>query len=211
MTESQLFAFAEAQELIQRASNNSIPHTVIPGSVVVKASRPAAPPSKKKLSTDSPGKIQVEGWGNNDEDAIQDAYENAREKILEALREKGGTLEGQLPASKINDLLSGEARHHDEQGSTRSRREPKEHALAMFEFDLNSRVIEKLLTHDRQFRATNRMAFLGRGLGFFVAFLAALSGYFRLEEATKGYYTTWLRLAAASFLGAVAAGLWFTK
>jgi hypothetical protein len=32
-------------------------------------------------------------------------------------------------------------------------------------------------------------------------------GYFRLEEATKGYYTAWLRLAAVGLVAAAVAGL----
>jgi len=40
-----------------------------------------------------------------------------------------------------------------------------------------------------------------------VAILVALAGYFRLEEATKGYCTTWLRVGAIGFIVAVGAAL----
>lgn len=47
-----------------------------------------------------------------------------------------------------------------------------------------------------------RMTTLGGGLGFVLACLAALSGYIRADEATKGYYTHWLRALAAAGIGA---------
>jgi hypothetical protein len=61
---------------------------------------------------------------------------------------------------------------------------------------------------ERELRARTRMFGLGKFLSVVVAFLAALTGYLRLEEATKGYYTAWLRLAAISFVGAVGVGMW---
>src|SRR5262249_56683635 len=44
-----------------------------------------------------------------------------------------------------------------------------------------------------------------------VVFLGALSGYIRLEDATKGYYTGWLRLGLVGVLCAVGAGLWLVS
>jgi hypothetical protein len=49
---------------------------------------------------------------------------------------------------------------------------------------------------------SHRLAMLGGGLGFVLACLAAVSGYIRADEATKGYYTNWLRLASAAGVGA---------
>jgi len=43
-----------------------------------------------------------------------------------------------------------------------------------------------------------RLAILGGSLGFVLACLAALAGYIRADEATKGYYTHWLRAVAAT-------------
>jgi hypothetical protein len=47
-----------------------------------------------------------------------------------------------------------------------------------------------------------RLAILGGSLGFILACLAALAGYIRADEATRGYYTHWLRVAAAAGVGA---------
>jgi hypothetical protein len=47
-----------------------------------------------------------------------------------------------------------------------------------------------------------RLTTLGGLIGFVLACLAALSAYIRTDEATKGYYTNRLRLAAVSAAGA---------
>jgi hypothetical protein len=50
--------------------------------------------------------------------------------------------------------------------------------------------------------AAGRMQRLGGGLALALVGLAVLSGYIKADEATKGYYTNRLRLAAAAGLGA---------
>ena len=66
----------------------------------------------------------------------------------------------------------------------------------------------KFLENDRQVRAQSRMKVLAKGLAGLVAILAAIAGYFRLEEATKGYYTAWLRLVTLGLVAAIGAGVW---
>jgi hypothetical protein len=50
--------------------------------------------------------------------------------------------------------------------------------------------------------AGHRLLVLGEILLFVLAVLAALAGYIHADEATKGYYTNHLRLAAAAGIGA---------
>ena len=47
-----------------------------------------------------------------------------------------------------------------------------------------------------------RLIVLGAALAFLLTCLGAISGYIRADEATKGYYTTRLRLLAAAGVGA---------
>jgi hypothetical protein len=55
-----------------------------------------------------------------------------------------------------------------------------------------------------------RLTWMGGGLGLTLAALAALSGFIRADEATKGYYTNRLRvLALAGLAGSGAAVYWF--
>lgn len=60
----------------------------------------------------------------------------------------------------------------------------------------------------RQGRAEQRQGAAVRLVAGLVALLAAIAAYLRLEDATKGYYTTLLRLAAVSFVALVGAGIW---
>jgi transposase len=39
-------------------------------------------------------------------------------------------------------------------------------------------------------------------MGFVLTCLAAFAGYIRADEATRGYYTNWLRALAAAGVGA---------
>jgi hypothetical protein len=55
----------------------------------------------------------------------------------------------------------------------------------------------------------SRQHWMGLGLAGFVSLLLVAIGYLRLEEATKGYYTGLLRLAALTFLGAVGGLIWY--
>ena len=48
----------------------------------------------------------------------------------------------------------------------------------------------------------HRLLTLGGSLGFVLICLAAVSGYIRADEATKGYYTNRLRMLAAAGVGA---------
>jgi hypothetical protein len=49
--------------------------------------------------------------------------------------------------------------------------------------------------------ATQRMQRMGGGLALALGLLAVMSGYIRADEATRGYYTNHLRLAAVAGLG----------
>jgi hypothetical protein len=64
---------------------------------------------------------------------------------------------------------------------------------------------------EREETARGRMFGLGKALAIVLAGLAAVTGYLRLEESTKGFYTAWLRIAAVSFVAAVGAGIWLVS
>ena len=70
--------------------------------------------------------------------------------------------------------------------------------------DVQAREIQK---QARQEHMTSRHLLLARVLGGIVCLLIVVGGYLRLEEATKGYYTRLLRLAAITFLIIAGVGL----
>lgn len=53
-----------------------------------------------------------------------------------------------------------------------------------------------------------RVRQLGAGFGFVLVCLMTLLGYLRLDDATRGYYTGWLRTAAFGVVAATAAALY---
>jgi len=60
----------------------------------------------------------------------------------------------------------------------------------------------KLRNAYRQDLSHQRLRLVGGLIGFLLTGLAILTGYIRLDEATKGYYTNRLRLAALATTGA---------
>jgi hypothetical protein len=60
---------------------------------------------------------------------------------------------------------------------------------------------------DRGIRVRERQLVLARVLAGVVALLVAVVGYLRLDDATKGYYTLWLRLGTLGLLGGIGAAL----
>jgi hypothetical protein len=61
--------------------------------------------------------------------------------------------------------------------------------------------LRKLVSKDRQ-------TLLAKILAGVVATLAAVAIYLRLDDATKGYYSLWLRLGSVALVATVGAGAW---
>jgi hypothetical protein len=82
--------------------------------------------------------------------------------------------------------------------------------MKMVKMDLTVNVgqAEEIQLVAREYRMKDRQGVLARVLAGLVALLLVAGGYLRLEEATRGYYTTLLRSAAAFILALVGAGLW---
>jgi hypothetical protein len=76
-------------------------------------------------------------------------------------------------------------------------------------FDITDQEWQEILRHDREGRALERMALMGKVLAGLVALLALVACYIRLDEWTRGYYTGRLRLVAGGLLALVGAGLWW--
>jgi hypothetical protein len=70
--------------------------------------------------------------------------------------------------------------------------------------ELRGRLVE---SYEREV-AGRRLVTLGGVLGFVLVCLGAMAGYIRADEATKGYYTNRLRLAAAAGVGAAGVALY---
>jgi len=73
---------------------------------------------------------------------------------------------------------------------------------ANMEADFSPAVRDEIRAAYRRELVARRLAILAGGLGFVLACLAAVAGYIRADEATRGYYTHWLRAVAAAGVGA---------
>jgi len=73
---------------------------------------------------------------------------------------------------------------------------------ANLEADFSPGVRDEIRAAYRRELVARRLAILGGSLGFVLSCLAAVAGYIRVDEATRGYYTHWLRAVAAAGVGA---------
>jgi hypothetical protein len=148
---------------------------------------------------------KIEGKGLTDEEAKEDAYRSARDRLAAFMVDQGSPT-GWYPRVQDIDKLKPELKKGSEDIDVSGVGKVKQVTLVLSMKPAQFRQFQ----HDAsQLLATKRMQGLGKGMGLFLGLLTALAGYFRLEEATKGYYTAWLRMAALGFVAAVAAGVWF--
>jgi hypothetical protein len=71
--------------------------------------------------------------------------------------------------------------------------------------------IEQEQAKEREHVVKERQRWMGLGIGGVVALLLVGIGYLRLEEATKGYYTSLLRLSAVGILALVGFVIWHLR
>jgi hypothetical protein len=81
--------------------------------------------------------------------------------------------------------------------------------------EVTNKTFNDMQEQDRKYRAEqrkgvsrDRQTLLGKILAGVVATLASVAIYLRLDEATKGYYSLWLRLASVAVVASVGAGVW---
>jgi uncharacterized membrane-anchored protein len=157
----------------------------------------------------------VEGRADNEEIAERVALLRAQDELEQYLRTQAPTLrhmpsEDYVHANLVKKVAGKELKDPDQ------KEKGLFHVILEVSFTDNDYV--ELMRRDRQLneaerqeRIQDRMLWLAKLLIGLVALLAAVTGYFRLEEATKGYYTLWLRVVAIGFVAAVGAGLWWVS
>jgi hypothetical protein len=175
--------------------------------------QPSAAQAKKPTAPRKTWSKPVEGRADTQEIAERVALLRAQDELEQYLH-------AQMPA--LRHLPSEDYIHANlvkkvkEEELTDPADKEKGRFLVTLEVSFTDSDYQELLRRDyqlndaeRQERIQERMLWLAKLLIGLVALLAAVTGYFRLEEATKGYYTLWLRVLAISFLAAVGAGLWW--
>ena len=160
-----------------------------------------SPPAGSAKDSPRPADLTVTGTfqGSYDE-AYRSALEAAPDELVAYLRQQGISLELRPSLQDVKKLVerSDEITGPDVGGMTRK--------VALHLRVAPERVAE-MVRLDRVYRTQLRMIQLAKVLAALVAVLAAVAGYCRLDELTKGYYTGWLRLAALGLAGGAVAVL----
>jgi hypothetical protein len=175
-------------------------------------------PDKKRVAVAAklarePWTKRVEGRDDDPDVAEAIALRHAQDSLAEYLRTQTPRIHRRPSADEIRGHLLAKPPEHRELSESEDSEGKGRHVVT-----LNLLVTEEnyrdMLARDRQQRELERQGLVqertfmvGKVLAGLVALLAALAGYFRLEEATKGYYTTWLRAGAIGFVLAVGAAL----
>ena len=152
----------------------------------------------------------VKGYGVDAARAEERAVEQAQQRLRDLLAEKLG--KSFRPDQEMLDL-----EYLTRVGVLRREGDPSAVTLkdgdwlvASYRVRLNDNYLREVARFARHQQMGDRHQFAARVLVGLVALLLVVTGYLRLEEATRGYATTWLRAAAVAVLLAVGLGLWVT-
>ena len=153
---------------------------------------------------------KADGYGVAEDDAALNAVKAAADKVAEYLSSKYGETFTEdrlkeLPKELKSRGIVGEP-------TFEIKEMPYSHEKmqeAFVDVRLTDQQEKELRTEARTDRQKGRLRTAGMALAGLMALLLVGGGYLRLEEATKGYYTTLLRVAALGILGAVGASLAF--
>jgi hypothetical protein len=190
---------------------------------------PAAP------QTALPSWVVPGQWMTSEEEAVDDALERARDKVTEYLRGQNPPKEWPIDPAYLRQKMWRDLKPDEEAVKALRWEKTEKKTINNHLVQIESKSFEGLgdmyraaiyvsvlpdnqaefkrqeelyQTKQRESRATHRQGVLVRVMAGLVAVLVAIAFYLRLEDATKGYYTTLLRLAAVTFIGLVGAGIW---
>jgi hypothetical protein len=165
-----------------------------------------APELSSRTTETGEASWSVLGRGETSKDAFQDALEEAQARVYAYLRQQQPPVEWMPSREYVREHLVKEQRPEPPKNFGAPVGILRQVLLSVEVTPADYHVITRI---DREYRMGQRLGWLARIVAGLVALLAAVAGYIRLEEWSKGYYTAWLRVGAVLFLGAVGAGLWY--
>lgn len=171
---------------------------------------PPAPPVVH-AATD-PAEETADGFGTSAADARERALANARALVQRMLDRLVPDLNWQLPEDRFDADALGRMGVLTPAGDAVAAPGLGEDKLlkASVRVKLTADFLSEVNRVRQHERVTVRHLVALRVLAGLVAALVVATAYLRLEEATRGYASRLLRLAAAVVLAVVAAGLWWT-
>jgi hypothetical protein len=165
---------------------------------------PAVAANKTAANTSSPvlESWEVTGYDDKKEVAEQLALEEARGQVVAFLASQSHPLEWKPDLDYVrHNLVTGNKQ--EPTGDPLFGKEKVTLTVAV-----TQKTFEDMQREDKKLRIEKRQVLLARILAGLLAGLIAVTFYFRLDDATKGYYTTLLRVASVALVATVGAGVW---
>jgi hypothetical protein len=148
--------------------------------------------------------------GQTLDDADEMAQEKALKEILSYLARQSPPVRWQPDLAWIKDQKQAVLTHKTVEEGDLPDSGLHAHWVS-YDVQMTPQAYRKILENDRQLTMQERQLLLGKILAGLVAVFTAFAGYYRLEEATKGYYTNWLRLGALGLLAAVGTAIYLVS
>jgi hypothetical protein len=167
-----------------------------------KGSSVAAAKTSANMSSPVLESWEVSGYDDKADVAEQFALEEARRKVVAFLAGQSHRLEWQPDLDYVrHDLIT--AKKQEQMEDPVFGKEKVTLTVAV-----TQKSLEDMQKQDKKLRVEQRQTFLAKVLAGLLAVLVAVTFYFRLDDATKGYYTTLLRVASLALVATVGAGVW---
>jgi hypothetical protein len=145
---------------------------------------------------------KADGYGIREEDATEDAIKDACHKVQEFLANKYGEKFTPTEEELRGKQIVGTPEFETADNLTLTQDAAKKPVIkAVVPVKLTAEQVKDFREEARKIRVGGRMKTTGVILAGLIALLLVGGGYLRLEEATKGYYTTLLRVGALTILG----------
>jgi hypothetical protein len=169
------------------------------------------PPAKPR--TVDPDENIVDGFGTTATAAKERAMVHAQERVERMLQERYRETSWKPPEELLaTDFLT---QHRVVQPLGEPKPAPglgDEKALvARYKVELTRDYLQAVQRVAREQRVQERHLILARVLGGLVVLLLVVAGYLRLEDMTRGYATTMLRVAAFSLVAIAGGALWLIR
>lgn len=144
--------------------------------------------------------------GMTPDDAEQVARRAARKVVLEFLRQHNPPLTWRRSAEDLDRFVEKDSVQTEEIADENFRNLGFRYRTTL-KVEVKPRDYREILESDYHHELEERHWLVGKVLAGLVVLLGTIAVYFRLDEWTKGYYTMWLRLGAATLLASVLGGL----
>jgi hypothetical protein len=165
-----------------------------------KNARLAEPP------TENP-RLEATGIGTTTDEAEADALKHACDQVSKFLAEQEGDTNWRPTPSFLRDFKAYRLLGKPEKIPFAIPGEGENFRVKLV-VELTPDVLGRMQQMVREQRMGERQRIAARTMAGILAVLVVLFGYLKLEDATKGYYSALLRLAALAVLIMTALGLW---